>query len=154
MATRKPIAKKAPAKKPVKRVAKKAAPLFKIIRVPDWSRILVGSKFTGTIWGKGIAGRIQKEEETIYLCTNNENAGGSQCDDMMGFKYSYCLGQGTKEEMAGEGVEILTITLDPTFKPAPTIAGRAVIFKKGYIEVGCTTVSNKQVREIVKLLQD
>lgn len=152
MPAKKVAPKKVAAKKPV---AKKAIDLFtKIITiVPNWDKIPVGSKFTGTLSGTSVSGRVQKEDGCIYLCHDVRECSGGRANDRLGYEYSYNIGDGTHEELQNEDVTIKTITLDPAFQAPITIDGKSVIFKKGSIVVGCTTVPNATVKKIASMLQ-
>lgn len=120
----------------------------------DWSKIPVGSKFEGSIEGRIVEGRIQKEnEEIIYLCQNKMD--GCSTSNKLGFRYSWQIGDGGLEIMKEQDVIIIKITSDPTFsleKPIK-IGDNTVIFNRGSIKVGCTTVKNSVVLEIAKKLK-
>ena len=120
----------------------------------NWDNIPVGSKFKGTIKEVSVEGRIQKEDGNIYLCQNLED--GSKCSNKLNYKYSYIIHQGSNADLEKEKVVITSITLDPKFKPSIQIyiKDNLVVFNKGSITVGCTTVDNKTVREIVKHLKN
>jgi len=121
----------------------------------NWDKIPVGSKFNGFIDDVAISGRIQKENKEIFLCTNFSVANGDICDNTLGYQYSYSLGNGTVTEIESENVLIENIVEDPTFKiEEPIMIGDdKVVFNRGSIKVGCTTVKNSVVLEIAKKLK-
>lgn len=120
----------------------------------DWNNIPVGSKFKGTIDDIPVEGRIQKEFNCIFLCQDSVN--GGSCTNKLDYDYSYNIFKGSCREIEKEGVVITSITLDPKFKPPVQIyiKDNLVVFNKGSITVGCTTVDNKTIREIVKHLKN
>lgn len=126
--------------------------LFKTVLIPDWDNVPVGTKFKAKIQGVECEGRIQKEDGCIYLCQNK--ADGGTCYDKLGFDYSWTIKDGSLTALLNEEVEIISLELDPSFE-APSIikvGDYLVTFKKGKIRVGCETISNEQVVEVVKHL--
>lgn len=62
-----------------------------------------GLYFKANIEGTPCEGKIQVEDNIVYLCQNNKV--GSGCDDKMGFMYSWSIIHGTEENMARNCVE-------------------------------------------------
>lgn len=126
--------------------------------IPNWETVPVGTKFTGYIKSNLIVdGRIQKEDDKIYLCQNNQ--AGADTDDKLDYIYSWNINDGSYKNLTDEDVVILTLTLDPDFKPLPTwdgneIAGYDPLIKKGYVKFGCKTVSNDDIRKLTSMLVD
>lgn len=126
--------------------------------IPNWETVPVGTKFTGYIKDNLIIdGRIQKYNDRIYLCQNIQD--GADVDDKLDYKYSWNINGGSKDDLEEEKTIILTLTLDPDFKPLPTwdgnkIAGYDPLIKKGYVKFGCKTVSNDDIRKLTSMLVD
>ncbi len=120
----------------------------------DWKNIPVGSKFTAIIKGRKTKGLIQKYDKKIYLCQSVYN--GNSCPNKLGYKYSYRINDGSNDSLKSEYVQNLKVTLNPYFVEIPTLrAGdREVFINKGYITVGCTKVTNKEVIDIFCHLMD
>lgn len=56
-----------------------------------------GKKFTAIIRGKDTKGKILYEDKTYYLCQND--LCGSSGSTLLGYKYSWSVGIGTKEKL-------------------------------------------------------
>lgn len=132
--------------------------LFKTVLVPDWDNVPVGTKFKAKIEGVECEGRIQKEDgdvylyPDIYLCQNKKD--GVKCYDQLGFDHSWYIKDGSLKQLEENNVEIISLELDPSFE-APSIikvGDYRVTFKKGKIHVGCETIFNEQIMEVVKHL--
>lgn len=112
-----------------------------------------GSKFTGTINGDEVSGRIFKASpDKWYLCQNKQI--GQISPLMLGYKCSWVF---DPSEPHKEGVVIETITPNRKFKlpELPPMLGKYYPkIDKGFIVVGCQTIPNKVVREMVKWLKD
>lgn len=123
----------------------------------NWDLIPVGSKFTAVIEGIKVSGRIQKEDE-IYLCQNKKD--GADCDNKLGYRYSWRIGDGTAEELEEDGIDVkdFEITLDPDFKyeePLEVefeINGYNVKTSGKSVKIGCTTVTLNQVEQIYNMM--
>jgi len=126
--------------------------LFKTVLIPDWDNVPVGTKFKAKIEEVECEGRIQKEDGDIYLCQNVKN--GALCYDKLGFDYSWSIRKGNSVNLTENKVEIISLELDPSFKAPPivNVGDYTVTFKKGKIQVGCQTIPNEEVLEIVKHL--
>lgn len=126
--------------------------LFKTVLIPNWDNVPVGTKFKGKIEEIECDGRIQKENEVIYLCQNVKN--GANCSDKLGFHYSWNIGKGNSVNLVENDIEIISLELDPSFVAPPIVkvGDYQVTFKKGEIEVGCQTIPNEQVMEVIKHL--
>jgi len=121
----------------------------------DWKIFPVGSKFTATIDGYTVSGRIQKEHEHIYLCQDYRE--GAYCTDKLGYRYSWTIGYGVDNDIEASRVQILSLEVDPEFEVyEPKLINindeyEAAIYP-GFIKVGCQTISNEIVREIASNL--
>jgi len=151
MATKKKAAKKKAAYKPLNPT------FFKQVTVSelDWSKVPVGTKVTAKVDRTIITGRIYKEDKEILICHNNRNK-DCYTEGLLGYKYSVNIGTGSPVDLKHNEVQILELERDPNWV-APVqifIDGDAIIFGKGKIRVGCTTVKNEVVREIAKNLVD
>lgn len=126
--------------------------LFKTVLIPDWDNVPVGTKFKAKIQGVKCEGRIQKEDDTIFLCQNVKN--GNECYNKLGFDYSWTIGDGSSVNLVEDEVKIISLELDPSFVAPPIVkvGEYQVIFEKGEIILGCHTISNEEVIEIVKHL--
>ena len=130
--------------------------LFKevVTKVPQWENVPAGTKFKAKIEGMWCEGRIQKEGDTIYLCQNVKN--GSDADNKLGYHHSWTINDGSIDKLKSNSVEIFDLELDPTFQ-APwnkNIAGYIPSIHEGYVMFGCKTVTNDDIRELVKHLKD
>lgn len=124
----------------------------------NWSRIKPGTWFTAYIYGNAATGRIQKEENEIFLCQNVED--GSECNDKLGFKYSWSIRHGSNQDIKEEDVTGLKILVKkpasfkiPKIEKKIYVGSNEVHFQRGEIVVGCTTIPNKIVRQIYKKLK-
>lgn len=114
-----------------------------------------GSKFTGTITGEYAEGHIYKcNDEKWFLCQNTHD--GAAAPAKLGYSCSWYF----NPEMPGASrVHIYSITPDPKMKVKipklpPMIDSYTPEIHKGYIQVGCHTIPNTTVREMVKWLKD
>lgn len=113
-----------------------------------------GLNFKANIEGKPCEGKIQVEDNIVYLCQNNKV--GLGCDDKMGFMYSWSIIHGTEENMARNCVEDFKIVpRDPeTYRDwqvgdkvlnynirLAKDAAKEVIFRSGEV-VMCKTMKN------------
>lgn len=130
----------------------------KTITVIDWEKVPNGSFFTATIKGKKATGRINKEANGKIRLVQNSKQGKSTSSQMYGFKYAWGAERGLPSELKQFHVNNLTI-IDKAPKgfkvPVPEImiGGSNVVFNKGNIQVGCTTVDNATVKEVTKRLK-
>ena len=67
-----------------------------------------GRFFSAKIHGNKVIGRIRVEDGCVYLCQNERD--GKDCEDKMGYKYSWCVGSGEKEELTNEHVYDFKLT--------------------------------------------
>jgi len=129
---------------------------IKTTKIPNWENIPTGSKFTAIIGGKKCTGRIYKDEEEafIYLCQNIMS--GVNCNNKLGYRYSWAVNNGTMEEIESCNVKIISITLDPKFKyilPEVTdLDEYSIEYNKDYIKVGCVRVDKKDIQEVLKYM--
>ena len=129
--------------------------LFKeiVTKVPQWENVPVGTKFEARIEGTLCKGRIQKEGGDIYLCQNEKN--GCDADDKLGYFHSWNIGNGSLAKLEQTGVLVIDLELDPTFQTwNKEIAGYIPSIREGYVKFGCKTVTNDDIRELVKHLKD
>ena len=66
-----------------------------------------GKKFKANIHNIPVEGRIQVEKGSIYLCQDVSN--GSSCEDKLGFKYSWHIGDGSEVALTKNDVSNLCI---------------------------------------------
>jgi hypothetical protein len=130
--------------------------LFKevLTKVPQWENVPVGTKFKAKIEGMWCEGRIQKEYGDILLCQDVKN--GSDADNKLGYHHSWTVNDGSIDKLKSNSVEIFDLELDPTFQVpwSKKIAGYIPSIYEGYVKFGCTTVTNDDIRELVKHLKD
>ncbi len=128
--------------------------LYTTVKVWDWSKIPVGSKFTCLIKGKKASGRIQKEGGNIYLCQDVED--GASCDDKLGYKSSWNIFSGSVRDTMGNDVHELEIELDPDYKKSiewGQLGEYKVTIYDDFIKVGCTKVTETQIKDILRTLE-
>jgi hypothetical protein len=56
-----------------------------------------GKRFKAVIEGTTVGGRIQVENNDVYLCQNIKD--GSNCENKLGYKYSWCVRDGGKSSL-------------------------------------------------------
>lgn len=157
--SRKSVTKKKVTKKTTRNVATKINYINKNGTLKKSTPI--GSFFKARIDGKLTEGRIWKEKKdnglSWYLLQNQEDGTCPDSGQTLRYKYSW---QFDCDNPQDEDVEFISVEADPNFKvPPPTsipprLGSYRPIIKKGYIMVGCQTIPNKVVREMVKFLQD
>lgn len=96
-----------------------------------------GKKFKAYIRGKQTEGRIQIEDERVYLCQNMID--GADCKDKLGFKYSWGVGDGSEMTLTKNGVSNLSIS--------PSTKEEAESFKDW--QVGDKLVSGSNIWEVI-----
>lgn len=96
-----------------------------------------GKKFKANIQGFPVKGRIQVEEGSIYLCQDVSN--GSSCEDKLGFKYSWHIGDGSEMTLTKNDVSNLCIR--------PSTKEEAESFKDW--QVGDKLVSGSNIWEVI-----
>lgn len=123
-----------------------------ITLVPDWKNVPVGTKFKAIIEGVICEGRIQKEDCYIFLCQNAKE--GFNCKEKLGFKCSWSIKQGNREDLMNTDVQFISLELDSSFNAPPTVdlGDYTVTFRKGEIQVGCQVIKNEKVTEVVRNL--
>lgn len=67
-----------------------------------------GRFFSAKIYEDEVIGRIRVENEQVYLCQNKRD--GKDCENKMGYKYSWRVGSGEKEELTNEYVYDFKLT--------------------------------------------
>lgn len=144
--------------KPAKQTVK-LEDLYSIQEIKTWhiDKVPVGSVIFGTIRGEYFQGRLQKVGNEFFICQDIKD--GDACKNKFGFLYSYSIRNGSQNSLIQEEVVITNVILDPEFKypnpPKPLkIDGNIVVFKKGYVVVGCTEIENDIVRKIYEQLID
>ena len=125
--------------------------------VPDWDNVPVGTKFTAYIENYYVEGRIQKEDDQIFLCQDDKN--GQEPDDKLGYSLSWTIGDGSEAHLDRHGTIITSLTLDPQFKPilewdGDDIAGYTPKINRGHVMFGCRPVSNEDIRKLASMLVD
>jgi hypothetical protein len=94
-------------KKSKRQVAKKDILVYKVLRIEphlDISEIEVGSKFTATIGNTSVEGKIQIENDDIYLCQDERN--GACCSNKLGYIFSWRLDNHVNN-LSIEGIDVL-----------------------------------------------
>lgn len=84
-----------------------------------------GYSFYCRIYENGCVGKICVEGERVYLCQNENN--GSECSDKLGYKYSWCVSNGSPDSLEFNDVESLVI-LD--FKKTTSVFDKEEIEKE------------------------
>lgn len=156
-------------KKPIKAVVKAPAkfdPAKAVSSVTQlinysWNKVPAGTWFSATLNGKPVIGRVQKLHGRIYLCSSSF---GSRTDLKLESKFGFSHSRNASVSpsasyLVNSGIfnfKLLAEKPKGFEMPLPpiNIAGYDVIFSKGYINVGCTVVSNKEIREVLKRLID
>lgn len=70
-----------------------------------------GLNFKANIDGTPCEGRIQVEDETVYLC--QDKIVGLACKDKMGFRYSWRINEGTPEAMEANCIDVKNFEIIP-----------------------------------------
>lgn len=96
-----------------------------------------GKKFKANIQGFPVKGRIQIEDERVFLCQNMID--GANCKDKLGFKYSWSVGDGSIILLAQNNVSNLSIS--------PSSKEEAESFKDW--QVGDKLVSGSNIWEVI-----
>ena len=68
-------------------------------------------KFKAKIDGTPCGGTIQVENGNVYLCQNDKK--GANCDDKLGFKYSWCIRQGSPDDMKKFDINVTDFEIVP-----------------------------------------
>lgn len=75
----------------------------------------IGEKFSASIWRTPCEGKIQIQNDRIFLCQNV--ADGAICDDKLGYKYSYQITDGIIENTGmANGINVRNFKLLPEFE--------------------------------------
>ena len=96
-----------------------------------------GKKFKAYICDKQTEGRIQIEDERVFLCQNMID--GANCKDKLGFKYSWSVGDGSIILLDQNNVSNLSIS--------PSSKEEAESFKNW--QVGDKLVSGSNIWEVI-----
>lgn len=96
-----------------------------------------GKKFKAYIWDKQTEGRIQIEDECVFLCQNMID--GDNCKDKLGFKYSWSVGDGSIILLAQNNVSNISIS--------PSSKEEAESFKNW--QVGDKLVNGSNIWEVI-----
>lgn len=81
-----------------------------------------GKKFKANIHNIPVEGRIQVEKGSIYLCQDVSN--GSSCEDKLGFKYSWHIGDGSEVALTKTTFQIFVSGLRRKKRPNLSRIGR------------------------------
>jgi hypothetical protein len=148
----------------MKKTKNTKAPLFeleeiRIVKKINWDNIPTGTKFTGTIKGEEVSGRIRKEDRKIFLCQDVQQGGTPDDENTLEYPYSWTVLYGSDPELKEHEVVIRSLELDPDFhfKDTESIALNeeyTAIIRKGFVKVGCQTISNEVIREVAAKLID
>lgn len=96
-----------------------------------------GRRFRAKIDGTPCEGKIRVEDGCAYLCQNEEN--GTDCDDKLGYKYSWVVRDGSHEELVSRDVTDFTIL--------PTTAAEIEAYKDW--QVGDKIIMGDYLREVI-----
>jgi len=66
-----------------------------------------GRKFSAKIKGDYVEGLIRVEDGRVYLCQNKRD--GADCDDKLGFKYSWSVRDGSRDALDDTGITDLRL---------------------------------------------
>lgn len=149
----------------MKKTKNTEAPLFeveeiRIVKKINWDNIPTGTKFTGTIQRKEVSGRIRKEDRKIFLCQDVQQGGTPDDENTLGYLYSWTVFYGSDPELKEHEVVIRSLELDPDFLfqetkgPIALNEAYTAIICKGFVKVGCQTISNEVIREVAAKLID
>lgn len=67
-----------------------------------------GRFFSAKIQGDKVIGRIRVECGRVFLCQNKKD--GASCEERLGYKYSWVVGDGSEEKLAGNNVSCFKLT--------------------------------------------
>ncbi len=157
VATKAKTTEKIKAKLPAKTEVKKGPYLekYEATRVIA-KNIPTGTRFTGIIFGHKMDGLIYNTGTELRLCQNTYSGYGNT--DKLGYKYSIRISYTDFEQYtknANNNIKLFEKSKDFVVPEwAPDINNKPVVFKKGHIIVGCTTVPNADLRKITALLKD
>ena len=101
-----------------------------------------GKKFKANINDLPAEGRIQVEEGSIYLC--QDASSGFSCEDKLGFKYSWCIGDGSEMALIKNGISNLCIR--------PSTKEEAESFKDW--QVGDKLVYESNTWEVISVVEN
>lgn len=73
-----------------------------------------GRSFTAKINGTHTSGKIQVEDDTVYLCQNSEN--GDDCDDKLGYSYSWNVQSGDNYHLNNADVDDFVLEVPSEFR--------------------------------------
>lgn len=122
----------------------------------NWDKIAPGTPFTAQIDGALCVGEIQKEDGEIYLCQNKQN--GNECDDKLGYKYSWTIEDGSFNGIAGCGVNFISFrknskqTEDNEVQDLNSLCGFDFKIYGGCVKIGCQGISNTKIKELAELI--
>lgn len=107
-----------------------------------------GAYFIGTILSIFVGGRICKENNNIYFCTNCSELSGDDCRNKYGYKYSWRL-----DNYVEDDIKIVKGKNDlPKEKEIEIASYKATVSSKQVI-VGCQIVTFEQVRNLLNVLK-
>lgn len=126
------------------------------VLIVDHKNVPTGTYFKATIDKKSCTGLIynDKSNKSLFFCQNKVT--GTKSPNLLGYNYSWKIDY--NESFRNQKIFDLEFpSLPKGFKLPlilPMIANYSPKILKGYLEVGCTQISNKVIREIVKHLKD
>jgi len=77
----------------------------------NWGDVEVGTEFIANIGRDTCSGKIQRHRGLIYLCQDTMD--GVEIEDRLGYKYSWCIGNGSVNDLTVNDVTYLKIIGDP-----------------------------------------
>ena len=67
-----------------------------------------GRFFSAKIQDDKVTGRIRVEDGRVFLCQDKKD--GACCEDRLGYKYSWVVGDGSEEKLASNSVSCFKLT--------------------------------------------
>lgn len=72
----------------------------------------VGQRFSANIMGEPAVGKIQIENDRVYLCQNTRK--GDRCSDTLGYKYSWVVDSGSELDLSINSITDFSVSpIDP-----------------------------------------
>jgi len=142
----------------------------KLIDVPalkkiNWKTIKNGTPFTAIVGRVPATGKIQRgilndeKHKSLFLCQNVRD--GSNCQDKLGFDYSWAIRKGTDSNLTEENINTIIISFTETpkkqlkkwnSKDFGRMFGYDVHIYANEIKIGCQKISNEQIEKLIKML--
>ena len=120
----------------------------------NWKEVEVGTWFSAKKDGVKFEGKIQKDRGRIYLCQNEFD--GADCNDKLGFAFSWSIDSGEESDMIYEGIGELTfLTKEPkNIKKSIKLTDEYFgVFNDGFLRVGCQQIPYDVILEVAKTIK-